>query len=115
MGWSLGPKDAAWYRAVSAVEARLQPSRPTGGETVRLHTIYGFLADPRYGGNRGFAGWKLMGYPGPRHGLGGYTPQQMLGEARIKTVWGEKLQRASPRRGSLGGRPPGSARLRAVG
>ena len=27
----------------------------------------GFLADPIYGGNRDFAGWKLIGYPGPRY------------------------------------------------
>ncbi len=60
-------------------------------ETVRLHTVYGFLADPRYGGNRDFLGWKLMGYPGPRHHLGGNTPQQMLGKAKIKTAWGEEL------------------------
>ena len=59
--------------------------------TVRAHTILGFLADPKYGGNRDFAGWKVVGYPGPRHHLGGYTPDQMLGRARIKTVWGEEL------------------------
>jgi gluconate 2-dehydrogenase gamma chain len=27
----------------------------------------GFLADPMYGGNRDFAGWKLVGFPGPRY------------------------------------------------
>lgn len=27
----------------------------------------GFLADPIYGGNRDFAGWKLIGFPGPRY------------------------------------------------
>jgi gluconate 2-dehydrogenase gamma chain len=27
----------------------------------------GFLADPMYGGNRDFAGWKLIGFPGPRY------------------------------------------------
>ncbi len=59
--------------------------------TVRAHTILGFLADPKYGGNRDFAGWKVVGYPGPRHHLGGYTPDQMLGRAKIKTVWGEEL------------------------
>lgn len=31
------------------------------------NTKEGFLADPIYGGNRGFAGWKLIGYPGPRY------------------------------------------------
>jgi gluconate 2-dehydrogenase gamma chain len=64
-------------------------SSPVFFATVRAHTIIGFLADPKYGGNRDFAGWKVAGYPGPRHHLGGYTPDQMLGRARIKTVWGE--------------------------
>ncbi|MEO8808905.1 MAG: gluconate 2-dehydrogenase subunit 3 family protein [Rhodanobacter sp.] len=33
-----------------------------------LHnTQEGFLADPMYGGNRNFAGWKLIGFPGPRY------------------------------------------------
>lgn len=31
-------------------------------EAVRLHTITGFLAHPRWGGNRGGAGWKLIGF-----------------------------------------------------
>lgn len=31
------------------------------------NTKEGFLADPIYGGNRDFAGWKLIGYPGPRY------------------------------------------------
>jgi gluconate 2-dehydrogenase gamma chain len=31
------------------------------------NTREGFLADPMYGGNRDFAGWKLIGFPGPRY------------------------------------------------
>lgn len=31
------------------------------------NTQEGFLADPMYGGNRDFAGWKLIGFPGPRY------------------------------------------------
>ncbi|MEO8630878.1 MAG: gluconate 2-dehydrogenase subunit 3 family protein [Betaproteobacteria bacterium] len=31
------------------------------------NTQEGFFADPIYLGNRGFAGWKLIGYPGPRY------------------------------------------------
>jgi gluconate 2-dehydrogenase gamma chain len=31
------------------------------------NTREGFLADPMYGGNRDFAGWKLVGFPGPRY------------------------------------------------
>ena len=58
---------------------------------MRAHTILGFLADPKYGGNRNHVGWKVVGYPGPRHKLGGYSPAQMRGEAKIETVWGEKI------------------------
>jgi hypothetical protein len=29
-----------------------------------------------------------VGYPGPRHAGGGYTPERMIGEAPIRTVWG---------------------------
>ena len=31
------------------------------------NTQEAFLADPVYGGNRNFAGWKLIGFPGPRY------------------------------------------------
>ncbi|MBN8728714.1 MAG: gluconate 2-dehydrogenase subunit 3 family protein [Xanthomonadales bacterium] len=31
------------------------------------NTQEGFLADPVYEGNRDFAGWKLIGFPGPRY------------------------------------------------
>ncbi len=31
------------------------------------NTQEGFFADPIYLGNRSFAGWKLIGYPGPRY------------------------------------------------
>jgi gluconate 2-dehydrogenase gamma chain len=31
---------------------------------LRTHTIEGMFADPIYGGNKDFAGWKLIGFPG---------------------------------------------------
>ena len=31
-------------------------------DLIRTHTVAGFLADPARGGNRGGAGWKLIGY-----------------------------------------------------
>lgn len=64
---------------------------PVFFETVRAHTVIAFLADPKHGGNRGYAGWKVVGYPGPRHAGGGYTPEQMRGTAPITTAWGEAL------------------------
>lgn len=35
-------------------------------ELVREHTLEGMFGDPSYGGNANFAGWELIGYPGPR-------------------------------------------------
>lgn len=35
-------------------------------ELVRRHTLEGMFGDPSYGGNANFAGWELIGYPGPR-------------------------------------------------
>jgi gluconate 2-dehydrogenase gamma chain len=32
--------------------------------TLRTHTMEGMFADPVYGGNRDFAGWRLLGFPG---------------------------------------------------
>jgi gluconate 2-dehydrogenase gamma chain len=35
-------------------------------DLVRKHTIEGTFGDPSYGGNAGFVGWDLIGYPGVR-------------------------------------------------
>jgi gluconate 2-dehydrogenase gamma chain len=32
--------------------------------TLRMHTMEGMFADPVYGGNKDFAGWLLVGFPG---------------------------------------------------
>lgn len=80
--------------AIEAGDAAAWPaeggSAPEFFETVRTHTIIGFLADPKYGGNRDHAGWKVVGYPGPRHPAGGYTPEQMVGLQPIRPIWGEE-------------------------
>lgn len=54
---------------------------------VRAHTVFGFLCDPSYGGNRDYVGWKVVGYPGRQHHRGGYTPDQMAGKAPIVPAW----------------------------
>ena len=43
-------------------------------ETVRTHTMEGLFADPVYGGNKDFAGWRLVGFPG---GQAVYTPADL--------------------------------------
>ena len=40
---------------------RPRPGAQNFFETIRQHTIVGFLIDPDYGGNRDAAGWKVIG------------------------------------------------------
>jgi len=40
------------------------PSTAAFFNTVRTHTMEGMFADPIYGGNKDFAGWRLVGFPG---------------------------------------------------
>ena len=40
------------------------PSAPAFFNTLRTHTMEGMFADPLYGGNKNFAGWRLIGFPG---------------------------------------------------
>jgi gluconate 2-dehydrogenase gamma chain len=40
------------------------PSAVAFFNTVRTHTMEGMFADPIYGGNKDFAGWRLVGFPG---------------------------------------------------
>jgi gluconate 2-dehydrogenase gamma chain len=49
--------------------------------TLRTHTLEGMFADPVYGGNRNFAGWQLVGFPGAQLF---YTPAD-LASARAFT------------------------------
>jgi len=42
--------------------------------TVRTHTMEGMFADPIYGGNKEFAGWRLIGFPG---GQPLFTPEDL--------------------------------------
>jgi len=37
------------------------------------HTMQGFYGDPRHGGNRDGASWRMIGFPGPTHPKG-YQP-----------------------------------------
>ncbi len=40
------------------------PSAQSFFNTLRTHTMEGMFSDPVYGGNKDFAGWKLVGFPG---------------------------------------------------
>src|SRR5437762_7227684 len=57
------------------------PSAQAFFNTVRTHTMEGLFADPIYGGNRDFAGWRLVGFPGAQPL---FTPEDMQkGQAYI--------------------------------
>ena len=72
----------------SVVGWREESARPQAFfATVRMHTILGFVLDPRYGGNRDHVGWKTMGFPGPVHHLGGSQPDHMNGKLRFVPAW----------------------------
>lgn len=50
------------------------PSAPAFFNTVRGHVMEGMFADPVYGGNKDFAGWRLVDFPGAQPL---FTPEDM--------------------------------------
>jgi gluconate 2-dehydrogenase gamma chain len=73
------------------VEGEDNGFEPLTGEavfhTLRRYTSEGMFSDPVYGGNRGYAGWRLVGYPGAQRA---YTAEDILVEGRAATrpTWG---------------------------
>jgi gluconate 2-dehydrogenase gamma chain len=49
-----------------AVLSETERAHPGFFELMRSHAIEGMFGDPRWGGNAQLAGWRLLGYPGPR-------------------------------------------------
>jgi gluconate 2-dehydrogenase gamma chain len=59
---------------LKAMEAGTAPLKQAAGFTTRAffdlvlqNTMEGFFADPLYGGNKGMASWKMLGFPGARY------------------------------------------------
>ena len=50
------------------------PSAPLFFNTVRTHVMEGLFADPVYGGNKNFEGWRQISFPG---GQPFFTAQDM--------------------------------------
>jgi gluconate 2-dehydrogenase gamma chain len=63
----------------------VKPSAYGFFSTLQDDATEGFLADPIYGGNRDFAGWKLVGYPGAQRA---YTPRELTHGPHKRTVQG---------------------------
>jgi hypothetical protein len=56
-------------------------------EMLRFHTLLGFLAAPKFGGNADFSGWRALNFPGHLHEMGGITDRQVAGEDPILPGW----------------------------
>lgn len=48
------------------VATGFSPSAQAVFTMIRSHAVQGMFGDPAHGGNVGFVGWKLVGFPGPR-------------------------------------------------
>jgi len=57
------------------------PSAQAFFNTLRTHTIEGMFSDPVYGGNKDFAGWRLVGFPGAHPA---YSPADMQSREAFK-------------------------------
>ena len=66
-----------------SVRSALEKEEPGFFSMVRGHTLQGMFGDPYYGGNAGFVGWDLIGYPGIRLGV---TEAQQAFEPHLQKV-----------------------------
>lgn len=64
-----GPEERAVYKEGLLSRAVAREGEPFF-EMVRTHTVMGFLSDPKYGGNAGEVGWKVIGFENRM----GFTP-----------------------------------------
>lgn len=63
--------------------------------TLRTHTIEGMFADPIHGGNKNFAGWQLVGFPGA---YPVFSPNDMMSKEAFAGDQFIGLQSRAPRR-----------------
>jgi hypothetical protein len=67
---ALEANEAAGFAPVPAGDpagvaaSEVQPDSAAFFEMVRTHTLQGMFSDPYHGGNAGFVGWDLLGFPG---------------------------------------------------
>jgi hypothetical protein len=88
-----------------AVVAALEEGKATGFtwpsaqaffNTLRTHTMEGMFADPLYGGNKDFAGWRLIGFPGAQMFYSSADMQSKQAFARAPMI-GLQAEAKSPR------------------
>ena len=62
-------QDAVLTDLEKNVATGFTPNAATFFNLVRGHTLQGTFSDPYYGGNAGYVGWDMLGYPGLRMGV----------------------------------------------
>jgi gluconate 2-dehydrogenase gamma chain len=72
------------------------PSQQLFFNTVRTHTMEGMFADPLYGGNKDFAGWRLVSFPGAQPV---FTPDDLASTEPFSRAPIMGLQSTAVRRG----------------
>ncbi len=82
-------RDAVLTDMDSGKATGFNPNSRTFFTRARRLTLEGTFSDPFYGGNKGFAGWDLIGYPGPRLAV---APEDQKMRVTIKpmhqSAWG---------------------------
>jgi gluconate 2-dehydrogenase gamma chain len=71
------------------------PTQQAFFNTLRTHTMEGMFADPIYGGNKDFAGWRLIGFPGAQPV---FSPEDMASKEAFTRVPIIGLQSQAPSR-----------------
>jgi gluconate 2-dehydrogenase gamma chain len=66
--------------------------------TLRTHTMEGMFADPVYGGNKDFAGWRLVGFPGAQPVFSTADMQSKEAFTRSPIIGLQAQAKALPRR-----------------
>jgi gluconate 2-dehydrogenase gamma chain len=66
--------------------------------TLRTHTMEGMFADPVYGGNKDFAGWRLVGFPGAQPVFSAADMQSKEAFTRSPIIGLQAQAKALPRR-----------------
>jgi Gluconate 2-dehydrogenase subunit 3 len=71
------------------------PTQQAFFNTLRTHTMEGMFADPIYGGNKDFAGWRLIGFPGAQPV---FSPEDMASKEAFTRLPIIGLQSQAPSR-----------------
>jgi gluconate 2-dehydrogenase gamma chain len=75
-------------KAAVVPQIGFSPSSQAVFEMIRTHALQGMFGDPAHGGNVGFAGWKLVRFPGPRLVVSDHEQQlDVVPKSQLKSTY----------------------------